>query len=149
MGQPILAAAAFQAAHAPACITIAVAGAHLRNQPLNWQLTTRGARYLETRRTSPNYRLYALKGTVPEKPGLERDDTFQGPGIELELWSCPESEFGSFVAAIPPPLGIGTVTLDDNSPVKCFIAEPHALRSAEEITQFGGWRNYLSSRKES
>ena len=132
------------AGFSPASITIAVVGAHLRNQPLNWQLTTRNARYLKTQKTAPNYRLYALKNTHPPKPGLERDDSFAGPGIELELWSCPESEFGSFVAGIPPPLGIGTVTLDDNSEVKCFIAEPHALRSAEEISQFGGWRNYLS-----
>ena len=138
------------AALAPGCVTIAVVGAHLRGQPLNWQLTDRGARYLETRRTASNYRLYALKGTLPPKPGLERDDAFSGPGIELELWSCPTTEFGGFVAAIPAPLGIGTVTLDDKSEVKCFIAEPYALRSAEEITQFGGWRNYLlSSRKES
>ena len=129
---------------APACITIAVVGAHLRNQPLNWQLSNRNARYIETRKTSPNYRLYSLKNTHPPKPGLERDDDFKGPGIELELWSIPESEFGCFVAAIPPPLGIGTVTLDDNSEVKCFIAEPYALRSAEEISHFGGWRNYLS-----
>jgi allophanate hydrolase len=132
---------------APGCVTIAVVGAHLNGQPLNWQLTDRGARYLETRRTAPNYRLHAIAGTAPAKPGLERDDTFEGPGIEVELWSCPVNQFGSFVAAIPPPLGIGTVTLDDKSEVKCFIAEPHALRSAEEITRFGGWRSYLSSRK--
>ena len=136
---------------APGCVTIAVVGAHLRGQPLNWQLTTRGARFLETRKTSANYRLFALKGTLPPKPGLERDDAFKGPGIELELWSCPLTDFGGFVAAIPPPLGIGTVTLEDKSEVKCFIAEPHGLRSAEEITSFGGWRSYLlsASRKES
>lgn len=133
---------------APGCVTVAVVGAHLRGQPLNWQLTDRGARYLATRRTASNYRLYALRGTHPPKPGLELDPSYEGgPGVEVELWSCPETEFGGFVAAIPAPLGIGTAVLDDGTEVKCFIAEPHALRSADEITTFGGWRNYLSSRK--
>jgi allophanate hydrolase len=54
----------------------------------------------------------------------------------------PASEFGSFVAAIPPPLGIGSVTLEGGEVVKCFLCEPYAVAGAEEITKFGGWRNY-------
>jgi len=129
---------------APGCVELAVVGAHLTGQPLNSQLTQRGARLKKTCRTALEYRLYALTGTKPPKPGLARDDQFQGPGIEVEVWTIPEDQFGSFVAEVPGPLGIGNVTLDSSQLVKCFICEPYALAGATEITRFG-WRNYLAS----
>lgn len=129
----------------PGCVRVAVVGAHLTGQPLNRELTSRGARLVETTRTMPGYRLYALAGTAPPKPGLVRDEAGQGDGIEVEVWSMPENEFGSFVAAIPPPLGIGTVTLANRSAVKCFICEPYAIAGSLEITHYGGWRNYLDA----
>jgi allophanate hydrolase len=129
---------------APAgCVMVAVVGAHLSGQPLNWQLTDRGARLRKTCRTAPGYRLYALDGTVPPKPGLVRDERYEGPGIEVEVWAVPEDRFGGFVAAVPPPLGIGSATLDNGEVVKCFICEGCAIERATEITSFGGWRNYL------
>ncbi len=129
----------------PGCIDIAVAGAHLSGQPLNYQLKDRGARLQKTVRTAPGYRFYALAGTSPAKPGLVRDDRFDGPGIELEIWAMPEDQFGGFVAAVPPPLTIGTVTLQDGASVKCFLCEPSAIEGARDITGFGGWRGYLAS----
>jgi len=129
----------------PGCVQLAVVGAHLTGEQLNWQLTERGARRLKTCRTAPNYRLYALDRTMPPKPGLVRDLTFSGSGIEVEVWAVPEDRFGSFVAAVPPPLGIGSVALDDGETVKCFICEPYAIAGATEITRFGGWRNYQST----
>jgi allophanate hydrolase len=130
---------------APGCVELAVVGAHLTGQPLNPQLTQRGARLKKTCRTGRGYRLYALAGTGTPKPGLARDDQFQGPGIEVEVWNVPENEFGGFVAEIPGPLGIGNATLDSGESVKCFICEPYAISNATEITHFGGWRNYLAS----
>jgi allophanate hydrolase len=117
----------------------------LNGQALNWQLTERGARLIKTCRTAREYRLYALDGTVPPKPGLVRDETFDGPGIEVEVWAAPEDRFGGFVAGIPAPLGIGSVTLDNGDIVKCFICEGYAIAKATEITPFGGWRNYLAA----
>ena len=128
----------------PGCVAVAVVGAHLTGQPLNWQLTDRGARRLKACRTAPNYRLYALEGTMPAKPGLVRDNAFRGPGIEVEVWAVPEHQFGSFVAGVPAPLGIGNAVLDDGETVKCFICEPYAIEGAAEITRFGGWKHYLS-----
>lgn len=130
---------------APGCIRLAVVGAHLTGQPLNGQLTSLGARLAAKGRTSREYRLYALSGSAPPKPGLVREPRFQGPGIEVEVWNVPEDRFGGFVAAIPPPLGIGKVALDSGESVTCFICEPHAVAGAREITQFGGWRSYLAS----
>jgi allophanate hydrolase len=125
------------------CVTIAVVGAHLNGQPLNWQLTERGARLMKTCRTAAEYRLYALHGTVPPKPGLVRDSQYEGSGIEVEVWAVPENLFGGFVASVPAPLGIGSATLDSGEVVKCFICEGYAIEQATEITSFGGWRNYL------
>lgn len=133
----------------PGCILVAVVGAHLTGQPLNRQLTERGARLTGTTKTANGYRLYVLPGTTPAKPGLMRAPGFDGSGIELEIWAMPTSCFGSFVADIPAPLGIGSVELADGSVVKGFVCEPFAVETAAEITHFGGWRAYLASLRSS
>lgn len=124
-------------------IAVAVVGAHLSGQPLNVQLQERSARLLRTTRTAPGYRFYALAGATPAKPGLVFDGEGAG-GVELEIWEMDAAAFGSFVALIPPPLGIGTLTLADGSLVKGFLCEPHAVRDAIDITAFGGWRAWLA-----
>ncbi|TNC47626.1 allophanate hydrolase [Rubellimicrobium rubrum] len=126
-------------------LPIAVVGAHLTDMPLNHELTGPGGVRLSETTTSPEYRLYALPGTVPLKPGLLHDPAFTGPGIAVEVWALPAAAFGAFVSRIPAPLGIGKLTLADGSAVSGFLCEAHALDGAEEITSFGGWRAYLSS----
>jgi len=127
-------------------VLLAVAGAHLTGLPLNGELTSRGARLVGTAKTSAEYRFYALAGTSPAKPGLVKSPGFSGPGIELELWTLGREAFGSFVAGVPPPMVIGSVTLDDGRLVKSFLCEPYALEGSEEITAFGGFRAYLAKR---
>ncbi len=122
-------------------VPLAVCGAHLAGEPLNYQLTDAGAFLIEACRTSKDYRLYALRGTIPAKPGLAYAPS-GGAAIEVEVWAVPESTFGSFVAAVPPPLGIGTCTLEGGRKVKSFICEPYALNDAEEITELAGWRAF-------
>ena len=127
-----------------ATLPIAVVGAHLSGLPLNGQLRERGARLVATTRTAPHYRLYALPGTQPPKPGLQRVAE-GGSAIELEVWDMPQQHLGSFLALIPPPLGLGSVQLDDGRFVHGFLCESHALASARDISAFGGWRAYLAS----
>jgi allophanate hydrolase len=122
--------------------TIAVVGAHLSGQPLNGQLVERHAKLVETTRTGSGYRLHALANASPPKPGLVFDGT-GGGAIEVEIWEMDEEAFGSFVALIPAPLGIGTLTLADGRTVKGFLCEAYAIRGAEDITEFGGWRAWL------
>jgi allophanate hydrolase len=124
-------------------VAVAVVGAHLSGQPLNGQLQERSARLIKTTRTAPGYRFYALAGTVPAKPGLVFDGEGAGD-IEVEIWEMDDAAFGSFVALIPPPLGIGTLKLADGSAVKGFVCEAYALQGATEITSFGGWRAWLA-----
>lgn len=124
-------------------VRIAVVGAHLTGMPLNFQLTTRQAVLVEETHTASNYRLFALLDGPIKKPGLMRADS--GRAITVELWDIPLARFGEFVAEIPPPLGIGSLTLADGRVVKGFICEGSALTGALEITEFGGWRNWLAS----
>ncbi|HEJ7135871.1 TPA: allophanate hydrolase [Serratia marcescens] len=124
-------------------VRLAVVGAHLSGMPLNVQLTQRDAVRVEQTVTAPCYRLYALADTEPPKPGLAR--AAQGAAIRVELWDIPLARFGEFVAEIPAPLGIGTLLLADGRRVKGFICEAWALEGATDITEFGGWRDYLAS----
>jgi allophanate hydrolase len=112
-------------------ISVAVVGAHLTGQPLNYQLTDRGAHLLRTTRTSNDYRLYALAETTPPKPGLVRQTIPGRSGIEVEVWAVPESRFGGFVAAVPPPLAIGNIHLSDGNWVKGFSLRARGARRGD------------------
>jgi allophanate hydrolase len=124
---------------------IAVVGAHLAGLPLNGQLTERGATLAEATTTAPHHRLYALPGTVPPKPGLQRVAE-GGAAIAVEVWDMPVDAVGSFLALIPAPLGLGSLALADGRTVHGFLCEGHALQGAEDITHHGGWRAYLAAR---
>jgi allophanate hydrolase len=124
-------------------IAIAVVGAHLSGMALNGELKSLGGRLLEATRTAPDYKLYALS-TTPPKPGMLRIEAGTGSSIELEIWALPAAAFGKFVAAIPPPLSIGTVRLADGRSVKGFIVEPADIRGARDISAFNGWRAFMA-----
>ncbi|HEX6703450.1 MAG TPA: allophanate hydrolase [Albitalea sp.] len=127
-------------------LPIAVVGAHLSGMPLHGQLVERGCRLLAATRTAPHYRLHALPGTTPPKPGLARVAD-GGVAIEVEVYEMPLDRVGSFLALIPPPLGLGSIELEAPCGpwgrwVKGFICEPHALAGAPDVSEFGGWRAY-------
>jgi allophanate hydrolase len=128
-------------------IPIAVVGAHLSGMVLNFELKSLGGRLLEQAVTAPDYRLYVLD-TTPPKPGMLRVEAGKGSPIELEVWALSASAFGKFVAAIPPPLSIGTIRLADGRGVKGFLAEPSALGDARDISAFGGWRAFMAQAAE-
>ena len=130
---------------APALVRVAVVGAHLSGMPLNTQLSERDATLVGPAHTAAHYRLYALPGTTPLKPGLLRVAPGQGAAIALEIWEMPLAHYGSFVALIPAPLGIGTLELGDGSSVQGFICEAQSVQGALDITHFGGWRAYIAS----
>lgn len=127
-------------------IRVAVVGAHLSGMPLNTQLVERHATLVEQTTTSPDYRLYALPNTTPPKPGLKRVDT-DGCEIIVEVWEMATSAFGSFVDLIPAPLGIGNLELADGRWVNGFICEGYGFNGARDVTDFGGWRAYITALK--
>jgi len=123
-------------------VKLAVVGAHLKDMPLHWQLVSREAQFVGAFETAANYRLYAMADSVPPKPALVHSG--DGGSIAVEVYEMGVAEFGSFVVEVPPPLAIGTIMLADGSSVKGFVAEPRALRGAEDITHLGGWRAYIA-----
>ncbi len=126
-------------------VRVVVCGAHLDGLPLNWQLRQRGGRLLEATRSAAHYRLYALAGGPPFRPGMVRVAD-EGVAIEVEIWEIPSSELGSFLTGIPAPLGLGKVQLAEGSWETGFICEPYGLEGAADISEFGGWRAYIKSR---
>jgi allophanate hydrolase len=131
-------------ARASHSVRLAVCGAHMAGLPLNHQLIERQGRLLRRCRTAPDYRLYALPGGPPERPGLIRAEA--GRAIEVEVWELPVEQFGGLVETIPPPLGIGSIELEDGDWVRGFLCEAYAVADAEDITEFGSWRNYKNER---
>lgn len=122
---------------------VVVCGAHLDGLALNWQLRHRGGRLLEATLSAPCYRLYALAGGPPFRPGMIRDAS--GRAIEVEVWELPQEELGSFLTGIAAPLGLGKLQLQDGRWETGFICESHGVEGASDITEFGGWRAYLAS----
>jgi allophanate hydrolase len=126
-------------------VLLAVCGAHMSGQPLNGELLSRGAHLVGASATAPSYRLYALaQQGGAARPGLVRADK-DGRSIAVELWEIPAREFGSFVAEIPAPLGIGTTLLADGRAVPGFICESAGLSGATDISDWGGWRAWRAS----
>ena len=124
-------------------VKLAVVGAHLAAMPLHWQLTSRDAKLVKRCKTAPAYKLYAMANTTPPKPALVHVGA-EGAAIEVEVYELGVEAFGSFVAEVPAPLAIGTITLDDGTEVKGFVSEPRATIGAEDVTALGGWRAYIA-----
>jgi allophanate hydrolase len=124
-------------------LAMAVVGAHLGGQPLNHQLTERGGIFVRRACTAPHYKLYALPGTIPPKPGLVRVKHEDGATIEVEVWALPMETVGSFIAGVAAPLAIGNIELEDGVRVHGFLCESSAIDRARDISSFGGWRAYL------
>jgi allophanate hydrolase len=131
------------AATPPGALPLAVVGAHLQGMPLHHQLIACGARFRAATHTAPGYRLYALPGGPPARPGLVR--AAGGAAIAVEVYDIPAEALGAFLAGIPAPLGLGSIELADASRVTGFICEPWALEQAEDITAYGGWRDYVQA----
>lgn len=123
-------------------VQVAVVGAHLSGLPLNHQLTERQSRLVASTQTAATYRFYALSDG--KRPGLIKVND-GGRAIACEVWEMPASQFGSFVAGITAPLGIGKVELADGAVVNGFICEGIGIVDAQEITAYGGWRAWLAA----
>lgn len=126
-------------------IELAVCGAHMAGLPLNGQLVECGARFVRSAQTTLHYYFYALAGGPLARPGLVRSNDPDGVSVSLEIWSMPKSMFGSFIEAIPAPLGIGSIELSDGTWVKGFLCEASGTAGATDISHLGSWRAFLAS----
>lgn len=125
-------------------IDLVVFGAHLRGQPLNGQLVELGARFTGDVRTSEDYRMVALS-TTPPKTGIVRVAD-GGASLIGERWTISPAGLGQFLAQLPAPMAVGSITLDDGSRPIGFHCDPVDAADATDITKYGGWRAYLRHR---
>ena len=125
-------------------IEIALVGAHMAGLPLNREIAALEGRFDRAAETEDCYRLFALPGGPPHRPGLLRVAAGAGRAIALEVWLIPSDQVGELLNAIPAPLGLGTIRLADGTTPKGFLVEAEGVRGAEDISHFGGWRGYLA-----
>ncbi len=125
----------------PMRIEIAVVGAHLSGMPLNHELVSLRGQLVGAVKTAPDYRMFALPGTAPPKPGMLRVGDGQGTAMEIEIWSLDAASFGRFVATVPAPLSIGSVRIADGRLIKGFLVEPEGVQGGRDVSRFGGWRS--------
>ncbi len=126
---------------------LVVVGAHMTGLSLNGELTSLGALFRRATSTAPAYRLFALPGGPPPRPGLLRVHPDEGAAVAVEVWALPAARVGDLLARVPPPLCLGTVLLADETAPKGFLVEAVATRGAEDITGHGGWRSFLAARR--
>lgn len=119
-------------------VPFAVCGLHMRGYSLEYQMVESGAEFIKEEKTAPTYQFIKLSGN-PSKPGLIKQP-YGGTSIEVEIWKMPLKSLGQFITAIPAPLGVGKVELQDGSEVPGFICEGYAEQEAEDISTLGGWR---------
>jgi allophanate hydrolase len=143
--RPAAATVAIPPPAAEGFVRVAVAGAHLRGQPLHADLLKTGARFVRTCRTAPRYRFVGLMDLAPPRPGLLRDEA-RSASIRVEIYDLPTAGFGALVASVAPPLSIGTIELSNGEAVKGFLCESYAAARARDITDFGGWLAFLEGR---
>jgi len=146
MARELPPASAAAAAAPPGWVELVVVGAHMSGLPLNRELTDLGAVFLRAAATRSVYRLYALPGGPPRRPGLLRVEKARGAPIRCEVWALAPEAFGRLVALIPPPLSIGTLELADDTRPKGFLVEAAGVRGAADVSRFGSWRAYLAAR---
>jgi allophanate hydrolase len=119
---------------------LTVFGAHLRGQPLEYQLTDLGARWSGTVATAPRYRIAALD-TEPPKPAVTRcADGEGGVSVRGERWLLSPAALGTFLAALPAPMQLGSVEFDDGSWGTAFGCDAGAAAAAKDISEYGGWQ---------
>lgn len=124
---------------------VVVCGAHMSGLALNHQLLEREGLMIAQTTSSEHYRLYALPGGPPFRPGMIRDEE-NGAAIDVEVWRLPQKHFGSFMLGIPQPLGIGRVELANGDWKNGFICEGYAAADAKDITSLKSWRAFMATK---
>ncbi|MDJ0572895.1 MAG: hypothetical protein QNJ53_28180 [Pleurocapsa sp. MO_192.B19] len=122
-------------------IELAVNGTLMRGLELNNNLLAVGATFVREAITEPTYRLFSI-GDV--HPAMMRVKT-GGVAIAVEVWAVPPAGLAQILLNEPPGLCIGKVRLDDGSEILGVVGESICCENGKEITQYGGWRNYIAN----
>jgi hypothetical protein len=120
---------------------LAVNGTLMRGLELNDNLQQVGAVFVRETFTAPIYRLWSIDDRHPAMIRVSDG----GKSIALEIWSLPVTGLVQILQQEPAGLCIGKIKLSDNSQVLGVLGEPFLCEGKREITEFGGWRNYLTA----
>jgi hypothetical protein len=123
-------------------VLLAVNGTLMRGLELNSNLIAVGAKFVCECQTRPNYRIWSVNDVHPAMLRVNSG----GAAVDLELWAVPPEGLATILLQEPPGLSIGKVQLADGSEVLGVLAEPVLCTDQIEITQYGGWRNYLNGK---
>jgi hypothetical protein len=121
-------------------LLLAVNGTLMRGLELNPNLIEVGATFVRETSTEACYRLWSINDRHPAMIRVETG----GAAVIVELWRLSAEGLASVLLKEPPGLSIGKVKLADGTEVLGVLAEPVLCQGQREITQFGGWRPYIS-----
>jgi gamma-glutamylcyclotransferase (GGCT)/AIG2-like uncharacterized protein YtfP len=121
-------------------ILLAVNGTLMRGLELNPNLLAAGATFVRETTTEPFYRLWSIDDRHPAMMRARNG----GAAVAVEVWAMPPEGLAAILLQEPPGLAIGKVTLADGTAILGVIGEPILCEGQREITQFGGWRAYLT-----
>lgn len=132
-----------QLEHEKDFVELLVCGLHMRGFPLEHQLLELGAKYSYTTQTAPEYKMVHINTGI-NKPGLIKQ-TSSGTSFEVEVWIMDSSKLGMFLKKLGSPLGLGNVVLENKKEIIGFICEGYAEKVYEDISEYGGWKNFVNS----
>jgi gamma-glutamylcyclotransferase (GGCT)/AIG2-like uncharacterized protein YtfP len=124
-------------------INLAVNGTLMRGLELNANMTGAGATFVREATTVPAYRLWSINDRHPAMVRVAS----RGGSVAVEVWAVPAEGLAKILLQEPPGLCIGKVRLSDGEEVLGVLGEPVLCEGQREITQHGGWRAYMASRK--
>jgi hypothetical protein len=120
---------------------VAVNGTLMQGLDLNVNLQEVDAVFMRETITAPIYRLWSIDDRHPAMMRVSAG----GRSIALEIWSLPLAGLAKILQQEPAGLCIGKIKLADNSEILGVLGEPFLCEGQREITEFGGWRNYIKS----
>lgn len=119
---------------------LAVNGTLMLGLELNKNLIEVGAVFLEEAKTRGIYRLYSINDRHPAMYRVSDD----GAEISVEIWDIDDAGLISVLTKEPPGLCIGKVELNDGRLILGVLGEEILCKEMREITEYGGWREYIS-----
>ena len=126
-------------------IRLAVNGTLMRGLTLNGNLLTAGATFVRDATTVSSYRLWSIDDRHPAMIRVAEG----GRAIAVEVWELPSAGLATILLGEPPGLCVGKVRLVDGEETLGVLGEPALCEGQREITEYGGWRAYLASRRAS
>jgi hypothetical protein len=115
----------------------------MRGLALNQNLLNVNAHFLREATTDAHYRLWSINDIHPAMMRVPAG----GTNIPLEIWELPAAAIATILEQEPAGLCIGRIVLEDGSTVLGVLGEAYLCETGTEITAYGGWRAYMTSKQ--